>query len=94
MTITLRVAALRQQSLDAIPTISAERAVLMTEAYRRHDGLLSAPMRRALVFRDMMEHRTIYIGEGELIVGEKGPAPKAAPTFPELCCNRDRKSVV
>ena len=85
--ITPRVAALRQQSLDAIPTISAERAVLMTEAYRLHDGLLSAPMRRALVFRHLMEHRTITIGEGELIVGEKGPAPKATPTYPELCCH-------
>ncbi len=85
--ITPRVAALRQQSLDAIPTISAERAVLMTEAYRLHDGLLSAPMRRALAFRYVMEHRTIVIGEGELIVGEKGPAPKATPTYPELCCH-------
>jgi formate C-acetyltransferase len=34
-----------------------------------------------------MEHKTIYIGDGELIVGEKGPAPKATPTFPELCCH-------
>jgi len=85
--ITPRVAALRQQSLDAIPTISAERAVLMTEAYRLHDGLLSAPMRRALAFRYVMERRTITIGAGELIVGEKGPAPKATPTYPELCCH-------
>ena len=85
--ITPRVAALRQQSLDAIPTISAERAVLMTEVYRLHDGLLSAPMRRALAFRYVMEHRTITIGDGELIVGEKGPAPKATPTYPELCCH-------
>ena len=85
--ITPRVATLRQQSLDAIPTISAERAVLMTEAYRLHDGLLSAPMRRALAFRHLMEHRTITIGAGELIVGEKGPAPKATPTYPELCCH-------
>jgi formate C-acetyltransferase len=85
--VTPRVAALRQQSLDAIPTISAERAVLMTEAYRLHDGLLSAPLRRALAFRYVMEHRTITIGAGELIVGEKGPAPKATPTYPELCCH-------
>ncbi len=85
--ITSRVAQLRKQSLDAIPTISAERAVLMTEAYRLHDGLLSAPMRRALAFRYVMEHRTITIGDGELIVGEKGPAPKATPTYPELCCH-------
>jgi len=85
--ITPRVARLRQQSLDAIPTISAERAVLMTEAYRLHDGLLSAPIRRAMAFRHLMEHRTITIGDGELIVGEKGSAPKATPTFPELCCH-------
>lgn len=62
--ITPRVANLRQQSLDAIPTISAERAALMTEAYRLHDSLLSAPMRRALAFRYVMEHRTITIGAG------------------------------
>jgi formate C-acetyltransferase len=44
-------------------------------------------VRRAMAFRYLMEHKTIYIGDGELIVGEKGPAPKAAPTYPELCCH-------
>jgi formate C-acetyltransferase len=34
-----------------------------------------------------MEHKTICINDGELIVGEKGPAPKATPTYPELCCH-------
>jgi formate C-acetyltransferase len=34
-----------------------------------------------------MEHKTICINPGELIVGEKGPSPQAAPTFPELCCH-------
>ena len=85
--ITQRVAQLRQQSLDAVPRISTERAKLMTEAYQQHTALMSAPMRRALAFRYLMEHRAIYIGEGELIVGEKGPAPKATPTYPELCCH-------
>ena len=87
MSMTERVARLRQQSLAAIPTISTERAELMTEFYRQHTGLMSAPMRRALAFRYLMEHRTVYIGEGELIVGEKGQAPKATPTYPELCCH-------
>lgn len=82
-----RVFQLRQQSLDAIPTISPERARLVTEAYRKFDGLMSSPMRRALTFQYLMEQRTIYIGNGELIVGEKGPAPKATPTYPELCCH-------
>jgi formate C-acetyltransferase len=82
-----RVKRLRQQSLDAPPTLSAERAALMTEFYQTHAGLVSVPVRRALSFQYLMEHKTITIGEGELIVGEKGPAPKATPTYPELCCH-------
>jgi pyruvate formate-lyase/glycerol dehydratase family glycyl radical enzyme len=87
MAMTERVARLRQQSLDAVPTISTERAELMTQFYRRSTKLVSAPLRRAMAFRYLMEHKTIHIGKEELIVGEKGPAPKAAPTYPELCCH-------
>ncbi len=89
MTMSERVARLRQQSLDARPTISTERAELLTEFYQQNagPGLMSAPMRRALAFQYLMEHKTICINEGELIVGEKGPAPKATPTYPELCCH-------
>lgn len=87
MAMTARVARLRQQSLDAIPRISAERAELMTEFYQQQVGLMSAPVRRALAFQYLLEHKTVYIGDGELIVGEKGPAPKATPTYPELCCH-------
>jgi formate C-acetyltransferase len=87
MSMSERVARLRQQSLDAIPTISTERAELMTEFYRQDLGPVSAPVRRALAFQYLMEHKTVCIHEGDLIVGEKGPAPKAAPTYPELCCH-------
>ncbi|MEW5872898.1 MAG: trans-4-hydroxy-L-proline dehydratase [Chloroflexota bacterium] len=85
--LTPRVARLRQQSLEAQPHLSTERAELITAFYQQDLGLLSAPMQRALAFQYLMEHKTIYIGEGELIVGEKGPAPKATPTYPELCCH-------
>ena len=87
MTMSERVARLRQESLDAIPSISTERAELMTAFYRQDHGLLSVPVFRALSFRYLMENRTITIGKGELIVGEKGPSPKATPTYPELCCH-------
>ncbi len=87
MPITERVARLREQSLQTPPTLSTERAELITEFYRQDLGPISAPMRRALAFRYLMEHKSIYIGEGELIVGEKGPFPQAAPTYPELCCH-------
>ncbi len=85
--ISERVNRLRQRSLEARPTLSSERAELMTQAYREQTGLLSAPLRRALAFQYLIEHRTITIEPDELIVGEKGPAPKATPTYPELCCH-------
>jgi len=87
MSVSERVVRLRNASLEARPVISTERAELVTEVYQQHLGFVSAPMQRALVFRHLMEHKTIYIGPGELIVGEKGPAPKATPTYPELCCH-------
>src|SRR5512135_948274 len=87
MSMSERVCRLRDQSLAAVPRISTERAELMTEFYRAHTELMSAPLRRALAFRHLLECKQIHVGEGELIVGEKGPAPKATPTYPELCCH-------
>lgn len=87
MAITNRVTRLRQQSLTAIPTLSPERAILMTRFYEQETAQHSAPVERALSFAYLMAHKTIVINPGELIVGEKGPAPKATPTYPELCCH-------
>jgi len=87
MPMSERVARLRQQSLDARPTLSTERAELLTAFYKQELGLVSVPVRRALAFQYLVERKAIYIGDGELIVGEKGPAPKATPTYPELCCH-------
>jgi formate C-acetyltransferase len=86
MSMNERVRTLRQASLDTKPWISTERAEMMTDFYK-HSGELSAPVRRALAFKYLMENKTICIGDGELIVGERGPAPKATPTYPELCCH-------
>ncbi len=88
MAISKRVSQLRRQSLDAIPTISSERAELMTEFYRLNAApLASIPVQRALAFQYLLENKAICINPGEVIVGEKGPAPKATPTYPELCCH-------
>jgi len=84
---TERVERLRQESLDAQVTLSPERAKLLTDFSSRERGLVSTPVRRALAFRYILENKEIHIGEGELIVGERGPAPKAASTYPEVCCH-------
>ena len=83
---TERIEKLRTQSLNAINRISAERAMLITEFYKLHDSQeVSIPVQRALSFQYIMEKKAICINEGELIVGERGPAPKATPTYPEIC---------
>jgi pyruvate-formate lyase len=87
MSLTPRVARLRQESLDAVPTLSTERAELLTRFMQAQTSTESAPVRRARAFAHLLEHKTICINAGELIVGERGPAPKAAPTYPEICCH-------
>jgi pyruvate-formate lyase len=82
-----RIKALRQQSVEAVPHIYIERAKLITDAYKMYEGTVSVPEMRALAFKHFMENRSLCINDHELIVGEKGDSPQAAPTFPELCCH-------
>lgn len=82
-----RVRRLRQISLKAVPRISLERAQIVTDAYKKYQGKVSIPVLRALTFKELCERKTICINDGELIVGERGPEPKATPNYPELCCH-------
>ncbi len=80
-----RIRRLREQSLSIKPYLSPERARLVTEFYRSDEvKKFSIPVQRALAFKYILEHKTICINKGELIVGERGPAPKATPTYPEI----------
>lgn len=82
-----RVQRLRKLSIETEPSISIERAIHQTEFYKENYGKHPVPILRALQFLDHCKRKTIYIGEDELIVGERGPKPKAVPTFPELTCH-------
>ena len=85
MKISERVKKLREQSLNAVETMSAERALLMTRFYKSDEAReLSVPVQRAKAFEYLLRNKEICINEGELIVGERGPAPKATPTYPEI----------
>ncbi len=80
-----RISKLREQSLSIKPFISPERALLLTEFYRsKLAERVSIPLKRALAFKYILEKKEICIGEGELIVGERGSLPKATPTYPEI----------
>lgn len=80
-----RVQKLREHSLKAIEKISGERAYLITQFYRSDESReLSPPVKRARAFEYLLREKKIIINEGELIVGERGPAPKEVPTYPEI----------
>ncbi len=80
-----RIKRLREKSQNAEPRISAERALLVTEFYKSDQcEMVSVPVRRAMAFQHILNNKIICINDEELIVGERGPAPKAVPTYPEI----------
>ena len=82
---TERVKKLRNESLEAINTLSHERAMLVTAFYKDHlPEHEPIPVQRAMCFTYILEHKALFIGEQELVVGERGPFPKAAPSYPEI----------
>lgn len=82
-----RIQRLRKLTVETEPSISIERALHETEFYKENYGKYSIPVLRAMNFLDHCKRKTIYLGDDELIVGERGPKPKAIPTFPELTCH-------
>lgn len=82
-----RISNLRKQSVETVPHIYMERALLMTEVYKKYEGSVSIPELRALTMKEIFSKKTITIEKGELIVGDKGNGPQSTPTFPELCCH-------
>lgn len=82
-----RIEQLRNKSVSTNPSLSINRAKIVTETYKRYSGEVSMPVLRALTFKNILENYPLYIGQGELIVGEKGIREQNAPTYPELCCH-------
>lgn len=82
-----RIKRLHQQCMETEPTLTIERALIETEFYKENYGKMPNCILRARNFYEICKKKTIYIGQDELIVGERGPVPKAVPTFPELTCH-------
>jgi len=84
-----RIARLRARCAAAQPTVTGERASLLTTFYTTDQAAAasSPAVLRALALAYLLERQTVSISDDEWIVGERGGAPKATPTYPELCCH-------
>ncbi len=78
-----RIDALRRRVMNTPPSICHERAVLVTETYRKW-GLRLSPIRlRAKALANVLDNMSIFIDKDELIVGNQASRVRAAPVFPE-----------
>jgi pyruvate formate-lyase/glycerol dehydratase family glycyl radical enzyme len=87
MVLTERIKHLRRENIEAKVWIDHERAQIVTNFYQQNEGRYSVPVMRALNFYEICTKKTLYLGKDELIVGERGIAPRYVPTYPEVACH-------
>lgn len=80
--LTERMYSYRDKVLDKKPFIDAERAILVTEAYQKHQEKPNV-LKRAYMLQNILEKMTIYIDDETMIVGNQASSDKDAPIFPE-----------
>ena len=79
---TRRTKELREGLFDHVPAICPERAVIFTNSMKQSEGQ-PIVKRRAQSLYEVLDSMTIFIRDGELIVGNQASSVRAAPVFPE-----------
>ena len=77
-----RIARLKSFMLSAIPTICTERARIYTDVYKEFENS-PVILKRAYALEKTLKSMTIFISDGELIIGNQSSKLRAAPIFPE-----------
>lgn len=80
--LTPRMKEFRESVLNEKPFVDAERAVLVTEAYKANEAQ-PAVIKRARGLAHILEGMTIYIEPQTLLVGNQATKNYNAPVFPE-----------
>ncbi|MFA6008356.1 MAG: formate C-acetyltransferase/glycerol dehydratase family glycyl radical enzyme [Desulfobacteraceae bacterium] len=81
-----RINRFRRYAWDSEFTVDPQRALLVTEAYRKHEDKPQI-VKCALALQHVLENVSISIQKDELIVGEMAAPIKSAPIFPEFSYN-------
>lgn len=79
---SLRIRKLREDVLSRIPKVCIERARYYTDIYKQNKAL-PIYLKRAKALQKTLENMSLYILDGELIVGNQACEPRTAPIFPE-----------
>jgi formate C-acetyltransferase len=76
------MSALREKVISMKPSVCTERALYYTGVYSENEDK-PVIIKRALALEKTLKKMTIFIDEGELIVGNQSSQHRAAPIFPE-----------
>ncbi|MDR2953319.1 MAG: formate C-acetyltransferase/glycerol dehydratase family glycyl radical enzyme, partial [Treponema sp.] len=81
-TITARMNKYRLKLLNAKPCVCVERARITTDTYREN---MDQPLaiRRALMYKNVLEKMSIFIEDETMIAGNHASSNRSAPIFPE-----------
>jgi formate C-acetyltransferase len=77
-----RMARFRLKLLNAKPSVCVERAKITTAAYREK-GDQPLAIRRALMYKNVLEKMSIFIEDETLLAGNQASGNRSAPIFPE-----------
>ncbi|GHV84777.1 glycyl radical enzyme [Spirochaetia bacterium] len=79
---TERMRNFREELLAAKPHVCAERALITTRTYREN---MDQPLviRRALMYKNVLDQMSIYIEKETLLAGNQASGNRSAPIFPE-----------
>ncbi len=80
--LTKRMQEFREEVLDEKPYVDAERAVIVTDVYQKHQNQPRV-MLRALMLKEILKKQSIYIEDKTLLVGNQATKNRNAPVFPE-----------
>ena len=83
--LTPRLQRLKEKILNARPEIHAQRALLVTQAYRETEDQ-PPEMKRAHAMEKIFCEGSVLIKNDELIIGCKTPTPLGSPLYPEFNC--------
>lgn len=101
MTVTERIRTLKEKAVSKAchdggyigdVRVDMERARLWTESYKMTEGEPEI-IRRAKALRHMLERMSIYLQDGELIVGNNTPGPELLYLSPEISSQLMREAI-
>lgn len=81
--ISKRIETLKDKALHATPTVSLDRARLVTEFYKQ-PSMEPFMLRRAHLFEYILANKEIYIDDEAILVGNHGSRLRSVPVYPEV----------